>query len=366
MLTFCGGLIMAALVLMGDKARHPASYLLAGFFVAFSVSALAKLLMWSTPLRPFALAFSGPVAFGFIFAQLVAGPCLYFYVGAISQAKFSCKWGACLHFGVPLGVAFGVLAAGGGLLHITRELNPTHAGLYLAVGMLGIMPWAYTLLALSQLGKAKAVLDTYYSGVMDSGAYWLDLLIYGFLAAWSWGLLAHFYGGYLNVVMGPAIPTVIGSINDVVAFILLVSLYFYSISSAFAGLRQAVSIQAQPEPDAAEFSQRDYMAQIVAIGMERDKLFLESTLNLERFAAKLNLRAKDVSVAINQHYSCNFFEFINQYRVEHAKTLLLQVEMPVLEVMLKSGFNSTSSFYRVFKKATGVSPAQFRAGVRGG
>ena len=47
-------------------------------------------------------------------------------------------------------------------------------------------------------------------------------------------------------------------------------------------------------------------------------------------------------------------------RLEKARTLLLLSDMPVIEVALACGFNSASNFSRVFKKAKGVSPYQFR------
>jgi AraC-like DNA-binding protein len=58
----------------------------------------------------------------------------------------------------------------------------------------------------------------------------------------------------------------------------------------------------------------------------------------------------------------NFFDFINQYRVEEAKKLLADVETKrsILDIALMVGFNSTSTFYTAFKKFTGDSPVKFR------
>ena len=69
------------------------------------------------------------------------------------------------------------------------------------------------------------------------------------------------------------------------------------------------------------------------------------------------------SAVINKHYGTNFFEFMNKYRVEEAKRLLLDkncAEMTVLDILLQAGFNSKSAFHRFFNRLVGVSPTEFR------
>ncbi len=57
-----------------------------------------------------------------------------------------------------------------------------------------------------------------------------------------------------------------------------------------------------------------------------------------------------------------FFDFVNHYRVRDAIQILsVPTECPgILEVALDVGFNSISTFYAAFKRATGKTPAQFR------
>lgn len=360
-LTCVGGLIMAALVLLGDKRHQVSSYLLACFFFCMGASALSKLFVWTKPLKPIAQAHPEWVVFGYVLSLLWAGPFLYFYVSSISRSGFKLRAFHYAQLFIPLMGALLVVFNGAKITDITRELDPFDLHLYFYVGILGISPWIYTVLTVLQLRHAKQTLRSYYSGMMDSGAHWLDLLVYGYLVLFSWGLVSHFYGGHLYAVEGEEIPTLIGNWNNALGLALLVCVYFYSISSAFSGLRQALIIGEQPEAEKTTHTSQDVLQHIIAEGIEKEKLYLEATLNVERFAAKLQLRAKDVSVAINQQLDCNFFEFINQYRVEEAKRLLQGSDLPLPEVMLRAGFNSTSSFYRVFKKGTGLSPAQFRA-----
>ena len=56
-----------------------------------------------------------------------------------------------------------------------------------------------------------------------------------------------------------------------------------------------------------------------------------------------------------------FTEFLNQYRINQAKKLLL-LDNTVTEVCFQCGFESLSYFNRIFKKVTGASPMQFKKG----
>jgi AraC-like DNA-binding protein len=51
---------------------------------------------------------------------------------------------------------------------------------------------------------------------------------------------------------------------------------------------------------------------------------------------------------------------VNHYRIEKAKSLLLQSDQQVSRICYDVGFNSKSTFYAAFKKVTGVTPGAFR------
>lgn len=97
--------------------------------------------------------------------------------------------------------------------------------------------------------------------------------------------------------------------------------------------------------------------------MKEHKPFLEAGLSLEALAKKLNVSPRQLSSLINRELKQNFFEYINQHRVEEAKRLL---DLPshtrnrINEIMYDAGFNSKSSFNNIFKKHTGLTPSQFK------
>lgn len=97
--------------------------------------------------------------------------------------------------------------------------------------------------------------------------------------------------------------------------------------------------------------------------MEEEKAYLNPELSLPSLADKLGCSVNHLSQAINAGHSMSFFDYINQFRVAEAARLLRQKECQfpaILDVALSVGFNSTSTFYTAFKKATGQTPAKYR------
>jgi len=56
-----------------------------------------------------------------------------------------------------------------------------------------------------------------------------------------------------------------------------------------------------------------------------------------------------------------FFDYVARWRVEAAKQHLASNQASVLEIAIDVGFNSRSTFYKAFKRETGVTPSAFRA-----
>jgi AraC-like DNA-binding protein len=97
--------------------------------------------------------------------------------------------------------------------------------------------------------------------------------------------------------------------------------------------------------------------------MEHEKVYLDPELSLPRLAERLDCSVNHLSQAINAGHSMSFFDYINQARVAEAARMLRQKDCrfpAILDVALSVGFNSTSTFYTAFKKATGQTPARYR------
>lgn len=95
--------------------------------------------------------------------------------------------------------------------------------------------------------------------------------------------------------------------------------------------------------------------------MSEGLAFLDSKLSLPDLADRLGVSVNYLSQTINEQAGQNFFDFVNSYRVDLAKKLLVESgKMNVLAIAMDSGFNSKSAFYNAFKKQTGMTPSEFR------
>lgn len=96
--------------------------------------------------------------------------------------------------------------------------------------------------------------------------------------------------------------------------------------------------------------------------VEADKPYLDSDLNLSELSYKVALTPRELSELLNGSIGVHFFDFINGYRVEHAKKLLLESpNRSIIQILHDSGFNSKSSFNTAFKKHTGTTPSAYRS-----
>jgi tetratricopeptide (TPR) repeat protein len=116
-------------------------------------------------------------------------------------------------------------------------------------------------------------------------------------------------------------------------------------------------------PKQAEIYQQELLTFI-----EEKKPYLDCELTVNVLAEQLAISTRHLSQVINEQIDKNFCDFINHYRVEEAKKILMQTkenkEISILNIAFDVGFNSKSSFNTVFKKHTGMTPSQFRKKVR--
>ncbi|MGY8795829.1 MAG: helix-turn-helix domain-containing protein, partial [Woeseiales bacterium] len=97
--------------------------------------------------------------------------------------------------------------------------------------------------------------------------------------------------------------------------------------------------------------------------MHTQQAYLWSNLTLPKLADAVGCSANHLSQVINAGFGMSFFDYLNQHRIERAKTLLTQRDMrssSILNIAFDVGFNSNSAFYAAFKKCVGQTPAQFR------
>lgn len=96
--------------------------------------------------------------------------------------------------------------------------------------------------------------------------------------------------------------------------------------------------------------------------MEQKYLYLQSDLKLQDVAKALGVSTTKVSRCIKAESNTSFIQFINRYRVEHAQQMMLsQPDAKLTTVSMESGFANETSFFRVFKAITGLTPKEWLA-----
>ncbi|MBC6995126.1 AraC family transcriptional regulator [Neolewinella lacunae] len=98
--------------------------------------------------------------------------------------------------------------------------------------------------------------------------------------------------------------------------------------------------------------------------MEREKLYENPTLTLSDVAGRLGVTSKQVSGIINQGFRQNFNDFVNTYRVAAVRERFARGEherFTILSIALACGFNSKTTFNRVFKQFMARTPVQYLA-----
>ncbi len=97
--------------------------------------------------------------------------------------------------------------------------------------------------------------------------------------------------------------------------------------------------------------------------MNDEKPYLDSEISLNKIADLLDISRHHASQIINEHFQVHFFDFINNYRINEAKQLMLSdtnTKLSIIDIAFETGFNNRISFYKAFKKVTGKSPSEYK------
>jgi AraC-like DNA-binding protein len=95
--------------------------------------------------------------------------------------------------------------------------------------------------------------------------------------------------------------------------------------------------------------------------LENEKIFADEDLSLKRLAYELSITPHQLSQLLNEKLNANFNSFINRYRVNEAKKMLVEEpERSIMSICRGVGFNSKSVFYKAFLHSTGITPHRYR------
>lgn len=107
----------------------------------------------------------------------------------------------------------------------------------------------------------------------------------------------------------------------------------------------------------------DSLAQKLNKLMKEEKFYTNPDLNLNDLAKRLNTSRNTLSQYLNLYLKTSYIDYINRLRVEEMKHLLLDEKKSYLTIQAlaqEAGFTSKTTYNRLFKQFTGVTPSEFR------
>jgi AraC-like DNA-binding protein len=100
--------------------------------------------------------------------------------------------------------------------------------------------------------------------------------------------------------------------------------------------------------------------------MTKVKPYLDRELSIFDLAKQLTIPRHFLSEVINEHMGKNFYNLVNDYRIEEVKRRLEDPKykhLTILAIAYDSGFNAKSSFNTIFKDKTGMTPSEYQRQV---
>jgi AraC-like DNA-binding protein len=165
---------------------------------------------------------------------------------------------------------------------------------------------------------------------------------------------------------------ILGYINEAVDFNTFYAsniafLFFYSILF-FVSITSPSLIMASDKKEKywysnlSDFESKELLYRLNGY-INETQIYRKSGLSLKELASGIGVSERHLSQAINDQKGQNFFDFVNYYRVEHAKRLLVlnnDNKRTMFDIFWESGFNSKTTFNTAFKKFTGITPTEFQ------
>lgn len=310
----------------------------------------------------------------FIFNDIIeifVGPLLYIYIKSLFEDPKTLFRKNRIHF-LPLCIYIVVIS----IPFIISLINRKFLFRYLSVlneesmlffSMTVIYLIIYLLFSLKLFYKYSKAMEANFSTISETEFGWVKQMLVGTLIVATLDLFGSFYEIYVGE---EAIET---SLITIVLVVLLIGYLGYY------GIRQSkilvpdFLIQENEASNENEIKSKmpsvadEGMFQEMQVRLEEifitSKPYLDEELTLNKLAQMLPTTDKKLSALLNQYMQTTFYDIINRYRVEAVKEKLASKDFEnytLLGIAYESGFKSKTSFNRIFKKETGLSPSQYK------
>ena len=235
---------------------------------------------------------------------------------------------------------------------------------FLLIALWSLTSLGYLAATLRRLGAFRARLKDLYSNTDTRELRWVDWLMAFLVALWGAAAISLVSDNFGPGLLFP------GEIVFVLAAMLL--LFVIAFASAQPPVEAPEADAPAPEPEAGEKTEGKYarsalsaahakrLAGRIEKAMREDALYLDANLSLAKLSRHVGAPPNLASQTLNEEIGSTFFDYVAHWRIEAAKPRILSSEASILAIALEVGFNSRSTFYKAFKRETGMTPKAFR------
>lgn len=310
----------------------------------------------------------------FISLLLLHGPFLYLYISSLNDDKFQISWKNLIHF-TPFILFNLYIILASFFPHYAQKIRLDHSEnvygtaylFYLFLILTVLSGPVYILLTIRLFRKLDINIFNNFSTSENINLDWIRKLIYTFGVVWTVLLIFTTVHHVLGLFSWSFCTN--GLFLSLSVFILLIGFLGLNQKEIFVQYpdKQIEYVIDEPKAKYAttllkEDEMDDYIKKIEQY-MDIEKPYLNADISLPELSERMNIPSHHLSRVINEKLNMNFFDFINQYRVEEVKSRIQDpqyVHLSILGIAFDSGFNTKSAFNRVFKKMTGMTPSEFK------
>lgn len=368
--------LFSALLVATNPPKNISNYFLAAFLLTHACIPLHELMMWGAEFKHTVRDNFPQIYFVGSFAYYIDAALLYFYVKSLIFRDFHIRRKDYYHlipivlYTIFMVVAYFRFPLAQRLEWINHEIFVYSAPYITSDFLCKILRVIYCIACFRLILKYKDLLKATHSNIEKVDVFWLKLLVVGFLIvtimevllglAKFIGVVMHFDFQHYNL----SFFEFIGLSGYYVTFILVCTLVFTSMRyfANFEAIRQKKEPEPAKKPVQEKLLNPEYAEKIDSV-MRSEKPYLMADITLDVLAERLAIPARDLSMIINRHFDNNFYEFINNYRIEEAKKILIDPknkDKTITDIYLEVGFNSKSVFNTFFKKIVGQTPSEYR------
>lgn len=362
-------ILFALLLLLNPNKNRISQVLLACFLLTQALIPMDILINFGAGFRGWALNTSPDLFYAFGIAYWLEGPLLLWYTKSLIYKNYEFQWRDSklvipgLLYLVYVYFGFWSLEPENQIALIQNSSDDypvSHHTIYLLREVFRFSLGAYCLRELHKY--TNAALNT-HSDIEKTDFSWLRILTTGFLFLRTWAILVSIAIITSKEWLIPINYAFMGLLSNYLAFVLVSILIFHSLSRISKLVRLLDATQENTSTDEPKSEDYQENSEQLEAYMKEHRPHLKPSLTLEQLANQMNCSQRSLSTTINRALGVNFFEFVNEYRVNEAKIILTHPDMSgksITDIMYESGFNSKATFNSYFKKSTGLTPTQFR------